>query len=934
MPTIGDFQFENEDLLGKGAWGEVYRGNQVSLNRPVAIKILKKELTQDGEFVRRFKREAEVLAKVADEHIVQVFGAGQHEGSYFFAMELVQGVPLQKFIEKGRKFSVDEVVYIGLAVDKALKTAWESPGQIVHRDIKPSNIMVSFTSSLITQAKVSREAESSALLDFDIKESRVKVMDFGLAKACTEAKDATLIGTVIGTPKYISPEQGLGNSADIRSDIYSLGIVLYEMSTGRIPFESETAMSLIRHHIYDTPTSPTQFNQELTPEMESVILKCIQKDPNARYQNPNELLEDLEAIRQARKPLYASQVASSLEATLVPGMATQRKKTGLIKSIVIILLIGAAAAYYFMVYNKPKEPIPSGTAQTPQAKLASLIAKARTAIQIKNLGEANRLIIEASGMVEGKSTELEKLIDEFHAAQPVKDPKEIEKKIKGVLQKARMEIETNNLDEAKRLIGEAYALDPDYPEIKEVRDLLKQQQATKPKPTTDIAQKIENLIEEGNKLMSQNNIEESIRRFTEAHSLAQTQASSKEYLERLEPLLKKANEARNIAQQEEKQKIYKKYFDLGMENLTRKQWQSAIEAFTEAMKNSLTDEVKEKLAIARDEDNKLKNYNSIINRANDLKKADGIEDLKAAINLYDEAGKLLDYKEDHREGIKFCYSKINIAYANIGKAYMEKQLYNKAIEIYETALSFNPEDAHCRNQIANIKKLIEPPDKGMVFVDGGEFLMGESNEKVMISPFFIDKYEVTNEEYKEFLNAIKKTNDHTKCHPKEPKRAGDRPKDHTPKFWKGDNFPQGEEKLPVVGVDWYDVYAYASWRGKRLPTEAEWEKAARGCNDNRKYPWGNETDMDKIKVNVRLKTGASKISPCGAYINDKSPCGCFDMAGNISEWTADQYDKSEEIKSIRGNSFNSKLDPSSKRNYYNFGTRTYDLGFRCVKSMR
>jgi len=204
--SIGEFELDRQKLIGKGAWGEVYLGRQKSLNRPVAIKILKKELTSDEDFVKRFRREAETLAKLIDEHIIQVYSAGEYEGSYYFIMEYVQGQPLSKLVEQGRKFTVNEIVYVGESVAKALKAAWESPAKIVHRDIKPSNIMVSYTSSLIAPIIQQKNvSESVAFRDVNILESKVKVMDFGLAKISEGDKEATMVGTTywIIINKYI-----------------------------------------------------------------------------------------------------------------------------------------------------------------------------------------------------------------------------------------------------------------------------------------------------------------------------------------------------------------------------------------------------------------------------------------------------------------------------------------------------------------------------------------------------------------------------------------------------------------------------------------------------------------------------------------------------------------------------------------------------------
>jgi formylglycine-generating enzyme required for sulfatase activity len=179
----------------------------------------------------------------------------------------------------------------------------------------------------------------------------------------------------------------------------------------------------------------------------------------------------------------------------------------------------------------------------------------------------------------------------------------------------------------------------------------------------------------------------------------------------------------------------------------------------------------------------------------------------------------------------------------------------------------------------------------MVLVSSGEFLMGmdeadlnqRPQRRVQLDSFYIDRHEVTNAEYKQFVDYIRLTSDHSKCHAREPKGVS-----HEPRSWSDEGARQ--PNLPVTGVSWYDAYAYAAWAGKRLPTEAEWEKAARGT-DARKYPWGNDA-LDAggmARANSAAQDGFDGLSPVGAFPSGASPYGCLDMAGNVWEWCADWY---------------------------------------------
>jgi len=293
---VNDFEIYLDQIIGEGTWGNVYLGRQLSLDREVAVKILKKECCDDAEFVQRFIREAKCLAQLVDENIIQVYGAGQYEKAYYFAMEFVHGLTLQKFIEMERHFSMDEIIHIGLSVAKALKTAWESPAKIIHRDIKPANIMIAFPASAFPSGRV--EDSVTALKQAPITEAHIKVMDFGLAKAIIIDKFVTRTGTIFGSPKYIAPELALGDPVDIRADIYALGIILYELATGSPPFLSHNVAEMLNLHIYQVPPAPAQLNPFVPLGLDEVIMRCLKKRPADRYSEPAQLIKALALAKQ------------------------------------------------------------------------------------------------------------------------------------------------------------------------------------------------------------------------------------------------------------------------------------------------------------------------------------------------------------------------------------------------------------------------------------------------------------------------------------------------------------------------------------------------------------------------------------------------------------------------------------------------------------
>jgi serine/threonine protein kinase/formylglycine-generating enzyme required for sulfatase activity len=300
VKTWGDFEIFHDRVLGRGGMGAVYMGRQVSLDRPSAIKVLKKDLTENPEFVKRFHREAALLARLVDSHVVQVFGAGEAEGEHFYAMEFVEGEDYSIRLRGGYRFTTDEVLQVALNVGLALQAAWKH--RIVHRDIKPSNII-------------------------QTKDGEIKVMDFGLAK--NPESDLTASEVIMGTAKYMSPEQATGGECDIRSDLYSLGVVLYELATGQPPFAGASATSIMYQHVHQKAKSPRELNPGIPPEVEAIILRMMAKEPEKRFSSPEALVSAVRCFQEGVSPDEKSTLYNETLRLDPPGGATGVEKTPL-----------------------------------------------------------------------------------------------------------------------------------------------------------------------------------------------------------------------------------------------------------------------------------------------------------------------------------------------------------------------------------------------------------------------------------------------------------------------------------------------------------------------------------------------------------------------------------------------------------------------------
>ncbi len=272
----GDFQLD--ELIGKGGMGAVYRGRQLSLDRPVAIKVLSESLTDSGDFRKRFLLEARAAARINSPHVVQVYFAGEQGRQHYFAMEYVEGVDLARKLKDGYRPSHAEALDLVIQATRGLVALSEH--HIVHRDIKPANFMVT-------------------------NRGQLKLMDFGLVKFASESHGLTQTGMVMGTVSYFSPEQGRGDPCDARTDIYAMGVVFYELLTGRLPFTGDNPTSVIYQHLHVPPKPPKEHDPLIAEPFQSVVLRCLEKDPAKRYQHASDLLADLERMRAGQQPLAA-----------------------------------------------------------------------------------------------------------------------------------------------------------------------------------------------------------------------------------------------------------------------------------------------------------------------------------------------------------------------------------------------------------------------------------------------------------------------------------------------------------------------------------------------------------------------------------------------------------------------------------------------------
>jgi serine/threonine protein kinase/predicted Zn-dependent protease len=300
--TIFAGRYEIIEELGKGGMGRVYRVEDKKLEQEVALKLIKPEIAKDKKTIERFRNELKTARMISHKNVCRMFDMGESKDSRFITMEFIRGEDLKSLIQKMGQLSAGQAIAIAKQVCDGLNEAHKM--DVIHRDLKPQNIMID-------------------------RHGDARIMDFGIARSL-EAKGITGAGVMIGTPEYMSPEQVEGKETDQRSDIYSLGVILYEMVTGRVPFEGDTALSIAVMHKTETPKAPIELNSQMPEALNSLIMRCLEKDKQNRYQSAGELRSELEGIDKGipttervvpeRKPLTSREITVTfgLKKLLVP----------------------------------------------------------------------------------------------------------------------------------------------------------------------------------------------------------------------------------------------------------------------------------------------------------------------------------------------------------------------------------------------------------------------------------------------------------------------------------------------------------------------------------------------------------------------------------------------------------------------------------------
>jgi len=955
-PHIGNFEILNK--VGEGGMGTVYKARQVSLDRVVALKVLPPRLAKDEIFVRRFIREAKTAAKLAHKNIITVLDVGESNGFYFIAMEYIDGPTVADIVERNGRIAENEALRICKEVAEGL--AFASQFGIVHRDIKPANIMLA-------------------------RDGTVKLCDMGLAKQIkTEDASVTESGAAIGTPLYMSPEQARGDvTIDSRSDIYSLGATLFFMVASEPPFRGRTPLEILRKRLELPPPWAGELNPELSEWTCSTIQTMMATDPANRYQSAEDVVQVLESRGRGKAHAVVARVVSAVQRDSIPADVVARRLRRTRINIVVLTAAVVFATIFIIglvlmskdsdkekkkppkkppvaILSPPKKPPLQVVTPTPPPKKPPKTGPKKPPKKPGKKHPAPDHFAEMKEKVKqqaarGRYAEALSLLKRFPASEE-KWTKGMQSKI---IQGARKRfsarkkqadalVEKGKLSEAVKIYAamKNYGIPAITKEAEKEIKTLRGLQAQERERATAVLRK--------EYLKALTEVQGYVDRKDYAGGIAYCdglvkETANKDLKEKLGTEMKALALMEKVRERAEKcaERMGGKPFTIsgmtgtimGVENGTIKLEINGV-PFTKSLDKIEPMKLLE-LAVGGEEEETAQIhlmrgvfmvYHGDTTSAKEELQAAAVKGGKDEIQL---ATGLLERLEVAGSSVAAGDADKLVKQA---QELFEKHKWEDVIQIVEQIKADYGDTETYKSKGAELERLTGRArvcmaawgEKDMILIKGGKFRYQEKDDR-NIPSFLIDKYEVTNSQYKVFVDYIAKTGDHSFCYEKEPKDQ-----DHVPRGFAEESLSKPDQ--PVVGLSWYDAYSYAACVFKRLPTEAEWEKAARG-EKGRIYPWGNEMD-ETCMVTASSRDGAEYPVPATdpAFAKGASPFGVFHMLGNAAEWTSDWFDELRTGRVVRGGAWNTrpanppltatlriKLEPTVK---------DLSVGLRCVKNVK
>ncbi len=777
-------KYEILEVIGKGGMATVYKAIQKNLDRIVALKVIHLNLIHDEEFLTRFHREAQMAASLNHPNIVIIFDEGSENGVHYMAMEYLEGDDLHNIINERGYLPVEETVRVIGPIAKALDYAHQRG--LVHRDVKSANIFIT-------------------------TEGRPVLTDFGIAHAASGTK-LTQAGSVIGTPEYMSPEQAEGKEIDGRSDLFSLGIVLYECLTGKVPFKGDNPISIIHQIIYEKFPTIRQANIKVPGWMRNILNYVLEKDKKKRVPNGIILASKLNGHKGFSGSFNPSQVRQHKEmlTELNHEQSKSRSEKILMTFIgLVVILISVTSLLYFT-----KSTVP------PTEK-----------------------------------TEFEKTFEQAQFLYNKND-------FKGSLQKYE----------------EAIDINPGHVITSELIDVV-HYKIDSINATEHLNENLLKLLQTADEYFNQ-------RKYAEAKTYYEEAAI-------VDPGNTNINERIIIIQRElniEQEEIRRQ---------NRNQRQSSFQMY--------------------------KNYGDSLTLEDDYYAASSYYQLALNINANDS--EVLESKENVDQIIVGLEVERDELITN-AKNSMGNGDFPGAKTSIDNARSIRADTIVSKLAIELEKKIRESLTANNVFVEGGIFEMGgqvfddqKPRHNVRLRSFYMDKYEVTVAQYRQFCLLTGRQMPVTPV-------GG----------WKDEH--------PVVNIRWEDAAAYARWAGKRLPTEAEWEYAARGGENTNAYMYSGGNRAGKVASYSGHVISGYKTYP--VQFNLPNELGLFNMSGNVWEWCSDYYDKdyykkevynnpkgaeSGMFKVIRGGCWDSPSNEIRVNHRSFFNSSDDKTGFRCVTDL-